>query len=122
MNGRSHHAGQVGDFEVDRELHRGIPHAAGCAGRESGSRNGGLCDGRDFVRSPVDRSSRCSPFFFTSRYATPGMDAASLALSDGFRIENAVASAPASAGFEAITVELMTFSAGAPVRGSTMCE
>ena len=57
-----------------------------------------------------------------SKYSTPGIDAATRALSSGVSTENAVASAPASEGSPATTVALRMWSTGCPVRGSTICE
>src|ERR1700722_8040532 len=47
------------------------------------------------------------PSLFTSRYSTPGTEAAMRALSSGVSTEKAVASAPATGGDCAISVELM---------------
>src|SRR5580700_7388248 len=85
---------------------------AACA-RTAGARTASLLQPALAMRSPV---------LVTSRYSTPGSAAATCALSAGVSTENAVAMAPASAGFGAATVELTIASAVRPVRGSTMCE
>src|ERR1700730_6645313 len=63
-----------------------------------------------------------SPFFFTNIYSASGIVTTKRALSVGVNTDSAVARAPAVAGVDATTVELMISSAGRPGHGAPRCE
>ena len=123
------HAGSLDLIQFDRHRQLKLRVPLRCAGLRGDPLIASRQDEtpRCAVRAQLRaRSTRCSRFFRRSflpeDIPRPASKSARRALSSGVSTENAVASAPASAGSRAITVELMISSAGIPVRGSTMCE